>query len=60
MTYQPPSKAVNVATLPVHEPGPLMVTSLTQVGDKPADVDCPYCKRAVKTEVKKPEAGDDT
>ena len=59
MVYQPQKSEKDVPIAqPVHERGPHMVTSLSQVGATPAEVDCPYCKAVVNTEIHYVESGD--
>lgn len=58
MTYEAPSEKVSQAQ-PVYEAPPRMVTPLEQLRLTPADVDCPYCKRVVRTEVREVSSDDD-
>ena len=52
MSYEPPQQ-------PVPEAGPVLVTPLEKVGAQAANVDCPYCKKVVRTEVRQVDSGDD-
>lgn len=60
--YQPPSKSPDAiaSAQPIHERGPRMVTRLEKVGSQPADVDCPYCRKVVRTRVAEVSSGDDS
>lgn len=59
MIYRPPGEYVTLATpRPVHERGPRMVTPFTRLGDESTEVDCPYCKKVVKTKVRKVQSDD--
>lgn len=53
MSYEP---QVEAAAQPVQERGPVLVTPLSRLGHDAANVDCPYCKKVVKTEVHEVEA----
>nr|POF13257.1 hypothetical protein CFP56_10404 [Quercus suber] len=59
MSYEAPPKAPDATVQPVAEGNPRMVTRLAKLGPAAADVDCPYCKRVVKTEPRKVSSGDD-
>ncbi len=55
MLYEAPKQPQAV----VSEAGPVLVTPLERLKGTAANVDCPYCKKVVKTEVKEVESGDD-
>lgn len=53
MLYEPPKQ-------PVQEAGPVLVTPLAKVPPgRAVNVDCPYCQKVVKTEIREIESGDD-
>lgn len=59
MEYKPPQQPEAAASAqPVHERGPRMVTPLSRLGGQPADVDCPYCRRVAKTDVRRVSSDD--
>ncbi|KAK3047991.1 hypothetical protein LTR09_010666 [Extremus antarcticus] len=62
MAYQPPQQDSREAAArtaqPVPEQGPRMVTPRNKVGSSPTEVDCPYCRTVVKTEVREVDAED--
>jgi hypothetical protein len=53
MSYKPQAETT---ARPVQERGPVLVTPLARLGRDPANVDCPYCKKVVKTQVHEVEA----
>ena len=53
MSYKP---QVETTAQPVQERGPVLVTPLARLGRDPATVDCPYCRKVVKTQVHEVEA----
>lgn len=60
MSYTPQSTTEKpLQALLIHEPNPRMVTPLSQLAFSQADVDCPYCKKVVTTEVREVSSDDD-
>lgn len=55
MLYEPPKQPQPV----VSEAGPVLVTPLERLGGTAANVDCPYCRKVVRTEVREVGSGDD-
>ena len=53
MSYEPQAETT---VHQVQERGPVLVTPLARLGSGPANVDCPYCKKVVQTEVHEVEA----
>lgn len=55
-----PSMRYELPKQPVPEAGPVLVTPLERVpGARAVNVDCPYCRKVVKTEVREVDADDD-